>query len=127
MRLERLRRALRAVRDYIRYDLREIVAPSSLPDPPGVKYKRLTLVQYWQVRLSIAATALFAAEEFACMQLYHCASNRPLTQAAKQATQEYRRTWKQDKKTEPEEARTGESGQPPSTDTPVSEDLGANA
>ena len=55
-----------------------------------------------------------------------CASNRPLVQAAKQATQEYRNTWKQDKKTEPEEA-TGESGQPPSTDAPISEDLGANA
>lgn len=67
MRVERLRRALRAVRDYIRYDLREIVAPSSLPDPPGVKHKRLTLVQYWQVGLSVTATPL-SAFQITCKQ-----------------------------------------------------------
>ena len=72
MRVERLRRALRAVRDYIRYDLREIVAPSSLPDPPGVKHKRLTLGQYWQVRHSVAAASLFTIEESARMQRSMC-------------------------------------------------------
>ena len=52
----RLRRALKAVRDYIRYDLREIVAPRSLPDPPGrVLPKRLTLKDYWQVRRDMSA------------------------------------------------------------------------
>lgn len=49
MKLSRLRRALRAARNYIRYDLREIILPSSLPDPPGKFPKRLTLPQYWQV------------------------------------------------------------------------------
>ncbi|KAK9819567.1 hypothetical protein WJX81_007689 [Elliptochloris bilobata] len=48
MKRGRLRQACIAARNYICYDLREIVAPSSLPDPPGLKHKRLTLAQYWQ-------------------------------------------------------------------------------
>ena len=53
----RLRRALKAVRDYVRYDLREIVAPRSLPDPPGrVLPKRLTLKDYWQVGQKLLVT-----------------------------------------------------------------------
>lgn len=30
----------RKVRDYVRYDLKEIVFPSSLPDPPHIKKQR---------------------------------------------------------------------------------------
>jgi hypothetical protein len=43
--------AWRRLMNYVRHDLREIVAPSSLPDPPGVKpERRLTLQEWRQVR-----------------------------------------------------------------------------
>ena len=43
-------KALRRVRDYVKYDLKEIIVPSSLSYPPGEeelhRHKRLT----WKVR-----------------------------------------------------------------------------
>ena len=60
-----------------------------------------------------------------CMFLF--VLDRPLLQAAKRATQEYRKTWRPEQKPEPGQAGTGESGQQPSADAPISEDLGANA
>jgi len=44
--------ACRKVYDYIRYDLKEIAFPSSLPDPPHIKKRpKLTLKEWYYVRL----------------------------------------------------------------------------
>ncbi len=47
-----MKRAWTRLARYVREDLREIAAPSSLPDPPGAALKRrLTLKQWREVRL----------------------------------------------------------------------------
>ncbi|XP_020595642.1 uncharacterized protein LOC110036021 [Phalaenopsis equestris] len=52
--------ASRKVYDYIRYDLKEIAFPSSLPDPPHIKKRRkLTLVERWLILKE--ASRLYAA------------------------------------------------------------------
>lgn len=50
----------RKLYDYVRYDLREIAFPSSLPDPPGYKPRpKLTLNEKWCILKE--ATRLYAA------------------------------------------------------------------
>ena len=46
-----VRNVWRKVADYVRYDLREIIVPSSLPDPPGtvIEKKKLPLNTHLQV------------------------------------------------------------------------------
>lgn len=56
----KLRVVCRKLYDYIRYDLKEIAFPSSLPDPPGFKPKpKLTTRQKWYVLKE--ASRLYAA------------------------------------------------------------------
>uniref|UniRef100_A0ACD5ZQA4 Uncharacterized protein n=1 Tax=Avena sativa TaxID=4498 RepID=A0ACD5ZQA4_AVESA len=44
----KLRVVCRKLYDYVRYDLREIAFPSSLPDPPGtIRRPKLTLKEKW--------------------------------------------------------------------------------
>lgn len=44
----------RKLYDYVRYDLKEIAFPSSLPDPPHIKKRRkLTWNERFLVRLSL--------------------------------------------------------------------------
>lgn len=38
---------LNRVRNYIRYDLKEILNPSSLPDPPGTPPRRTLTLKEW--------------------------------------------------------------------------------
>ncbi|KAI0519180.1 hypothetical protein KFK09_006622 [Dendrobium nobile] len=46
----KLRTVSRKVYDYIRYDLKEIAFPSSLPDPPHIKKRRkLTWMERWLI------------------------------------------------------------------------------
>lgn len=55
----RPRNVFRKVANYVRYDLREIVFPSSLPDPPSVKAKRKRKftarehLQVWRIALRL--------------------------------------------------------------------------
>ncbi|CAL5229573.1 g12929 [Coccomyxa viridis] len=45
-------RAFRRVQQYIKHDIKEIVAPSALPEPPGEEAWRLTAAEIWKaVRL----------------------------------------------------------------------------
>lgn len=58
--MRKLKVVARKVYDYIRYDLKEIAFPSSMPDPPGmIKRKKLT----WKERGLVLkeATRLYAA------------------------------------------------------------------
>jgi hypothetical protein len=50
----------RKARDYVRYDLKEIVLPSSLPDPPGTEivWKKIPLKTHLQVGGSDGCPAL---------------------------------------------------------------------
>jgi hypothetical protein len=51
--LRQARAVLRAGRDYLRYDLPEIVFPSSMPNPPGVEPKpRKERREYVAVRVA---------------------------------------------------------------------------
>ncbi|XP_047323092.1 uncharacterized protein LOC124926827 [Impatiens glandulifera] len=43
----KLKVVLRKVRDYVRYDLKEIAFPSSLPDPPHIKKRRKLTYYEW--------------------------------------------------------------------------------
>ena len=54
-------RALKRVHRYVRYDLKEIVAPSPLPDPPGEKPPKIRIVDVWTVLTASASahTALY--------------------------------------------------------------------
>ncbi|ERM98630.1 uncharacterized protein LOC18426647 [Amborella trichopoda] len=56
----KLRVAWRKIRDYVRYDLKEIAFPSSLPDPPHIK-KRRKLTCYDHFLILKEATRLYAA------------------------------------------------------------------
>lgn len=48
----KLKVVCRKVYDYVRYDLKEIAFPSSLPDPPHIKRRRkLTWTETYYVRL----------------------------------------------------------------------------
>ena len=42
-------KASRRIRNYIKYDLKEIVAPSPLPNPPGEKPEKFRLADLWRV------------------------------------------------------------------------------
>ena len=42
-------RAFRRVQQYIKHDIKEIVAPSALPEPPGEEAWRLTAAEIWKV------------------------------------------------------------------------------
>jgi hypothetical protein len=56
----KLRIVCRKIYDYVRYDLKEIAFPSSLPDPPGFKPRpKLTMKQKWYVLKE--ASRLYAA------------------------------------------------------------------
>ncbi|XP_042456226.1 uncharacterized protein LOC122040839 [Zingiber officinale] len=56
----KLKVVCRKVYDYVRYDLKEIAFPSSLPDPPHIKKRRkLTWIERWYVLKE--ATRLYAA------------------------------------------------------------------
>lgn len=56
----KLKVVCRKVYDYIRYDLKEIAFPSSLPDPPHIKKRRkLTWMERWYVLKE--ASRLYAA------------------------------------------------------------------
>jgi hypothetical protein len=56
----KLRVVSQKIYDYIRYDMKEIAFPSSLPDPPGFKPKpKLTMKQKWFVLKE--ASRLYAA------------------------------------------------------------------
>ncbi|GAB4833336.1 hypothetical protein Ancab_031580 [Ancistrocladus abbreviatus] len=50
----------RKVYDYVRYDLKEIAFPSSLPDPPGIKKRRKLTWKEWYYVLK-EASRLYAA------------------------------------------------------------------
>lgn len=55
----------RKVRDYVRYDLKEIAFPSSLPDPPHFKKRRkLTWVERYLVSLIVIFTVDFIVGGF---------------------------------------------------------------
>jgi len=43
-------KAWRRVRDYVKYDLREIIAPSSLPYPPGEEPEKEKWSDFFEVR-----------------------------------------------------------------------------
>lgn len=45
-------KAFRRVHNYIRHDLKEIVAPSALPEPSEEKSSRLTAAEIWKVCIS---------------------------------------------------------------------------
>ncbi|CAM0958396.1 unnamed protein product [Alopecurus aequalis] len=56
----KIRVVCRKLYDYVRYDLREIAFPSSLPDPPGYKPRpKLTLKEKWCILKE--ATRLYGA------------------------------------------------------------------
>ncbi|EHA8590574.1 hypothetical protein COCNU_scaffold020585G000020 [Cocos nucifera] len=56
----KLKVVCRKLYDYIRYDLKEIAFPSSLPDPPHIKKRRkLTWIERWYVLKE--ASRLYAA------------------------------------------------------------------
>ncbi|XP_074555946.1 uncharacterized protein LOC141811790 [Curcuma longa] len=56
----KLKVVCRKLYDYVRYDLKEIAFPSSLPDPPHIKKRRkLTWTERWYVLKE--ATRLYAA------------------------------------------------------------------
>ncbi|KAK8955154.1 hypothetical protein KSP40_PGU009701 [Platanthera guangdongensis] len=58
--ITKLRRVGRKVLDYVRYDLKEIAFPSSLPDPPHIKKRRkLTWLECWLILKE--ASRLYAA------------------------------------------------------------------
>lgn len=60
MGIMKLRTVGRKVYDYIRYDLKEIAFPSSLPDPPHIKKRRkLTWMERWLILKE--ASRLYAA------------------------------------------------------------------
>ncbi|MCH98512.1 embryo defective 2735 protein, partial [Trifolium medium] len=56
----KVRVVCRKLYDYIRYDLKEIAFPSSLPDPPNLKKRRKLT---WEQRIGVLkrATRLYAA------------------------------------------------------------------
>jgi hypothetical protein len=118
----RLRRALKAVRDYIRYDLREIVAPRSLPDPPGrVLPKRLTLKDYWQVQkmcLRRSFAALGRSLQTGTTGDTACRTACASAQAAKEATVEYKATWRSAPQEEPGKAGAAGAEQADEADRP---------
>jgi hypothetical protein len=45
--MTRLKQGFRRLWDYIRYDLREIINPSSLPNPPGYVPPPRTPIKVW--------------------------------------------------------------------------------
>ena len=58
--LGRMKAVWRRARDYVKYDLREIIAPSSIPDPPETeKIPKLTWQEYREVRSKVAAVLLW--------------------------------------------------------------------
>lgn len=60
---------------YIRYDLREIIAPSSLPDPAGVQpERRLTLQEWRQVKSVHRTHACIRRHGFCMMAMPACSS-----------------------------------------------------
>ncbi|XP_068324996.1 uncharacterized protein [Pyrus communis] len=56
----KVRVVCRKVYDYIRYDLKEIAFPSSLPDPPHIKKRRKLTMHEWFLVLK-EASRLYAA------------------------------------------------------------------
>ena len=49
--MKKIGRVAKTISNYVKYDLREIVWPSSMPNPPGYKPKpKLTWIQWWEVR-----------------------------------------------------------------------------
>ena len=44
-----MRKIFRRVQQYVKHELKEIVAPSALPEPPGEVSRRLTAAEIWKV------------------------------------------------------------------------------
>ena len=42
-------KAIRRVQQYFRHDLKEIVNPSALPEPPGEESRGYTVAEVWKV------------------------------------------------------------------------------
>ena len=55
-------RTFKRVHRYVTHELKEIVAPSPLPDPPGEKPQKIKLGDIWRVMMAFAGahTALYA-------------------------------------------------------------------
>jgi hypothetical protein len=79
VRIRFIQNVWRKARDYVRYDLKEIVLPSSLPDPPGTEVvrKKIPLKTHLQVGGSDCRPALHFDDCFLCLFLYWD-SRRPL-------------------------------------------------
>lgn len=71
VRIRFIQNVWRKARDYVRYDLKEIVIPSSLPDPPGTEIarKKIPLKTHLQVGGSDGFPMLLIDECFLCLFL----------------------------------------------------------
>jgi len=88
----KVRVVCRKLYDYVRYDLKEIAFPSSLPDPPNIK-KRPKLT--WEQRIWVCPTPfIINASHFHCVELV-CFLTFSL-QVLKKATRLYAASWVRD-------------------------------
>ena len=98
-------KAYRRIRNYITYDLKEIIAPSPLLNPPGEKPEKFRLADLWRVLHSLGACT---AQQSFCWDPLSCKNvtlkqNIPSwtilrramrVQAVRLGTREYLDTWK---------------------------------
>ncbi len=98
-------RAFRRVQQYIKHDIKEIVAPSALPEPPGQESRRLTVAEIWKVSTqyeSLHWSLSLPAQLYFCVRhLCECKSSCSHTvQAVRLGTRDYLDTFKKTKKEE---------------------------
>ena len=98
-------RTFKRVHRYIRYDLKEIIAPSPLPDPPGEKPKKFSFRDVWTVQMASlgAPAALYTLCMLLMISVEKCDQDAGLLQALRFGTRDYLDTLRKSKEqTQPE-------------------------